>query len=442
MKKIIFSLVITALMVASLAPTLGAEGSVKSYYSGSTAYYKGLVIVGTTNSGYLEIFKIDQAGNLQKFVNIKSYDQRFGTEKDFNDVMIRTEGTGLFAYAVDGSALYKYDISDLKKAQRINRVEDNSWDWFGSLTVIDGKVATVGSRGVKLWNSNLIVVDAYSIINTTNNNSYNITPSGSEKFLFNVSDATVSVFDRESRSSVLTSVPLDFKWGSTWYKRSIYNDKVDNSIYVIDDEAVRKINFNGEIEKSFRHTGSLGYDVIPSANSGYVYFSDGIGIVKLRKEDFKVVAYTYTANLGAGNGWVMGIRTVQTDNGERIVAFNGSSIIMLDSNLKPIKSSNGGTAFVIATVENTFPEITEALFLGIDKNHASANSKVILHGGGFGKDETLVVSFGSVQTTVEAGADGRFSQELTVPALKSGPVDIKVSGMSTAYTYSLGFIVE
>jgi len=444
MKKIIFSLVIASLLAGSLVPVPGAQSRVKSYSSGSATYYNDYVVVGSTNSGLLEIFKINQDGNLQKFVSLKSYDQRFGNEKDFTDVMLRVESGRLFAYAVDGRALYKYDISDLKSAQRISRVEDASWDWFGGLTTINNKVATVGSRGVKVWNSDLVVVDSYPVINKGDNtNTYNISPAGSDKFLFNVFDNKISIFDREAHAS-LAAVPLTFNWGSGWYKRSIYNDKVDNAVYVVDDQAVRKINFNGEIEKSFRHTGPLGYDVLPSADGGHIYFSDGIGIVKLRKEDLKVVAYTYTTDLGMGNGWAMGLQTVKTDNGEKVVVFNSTSIIVLDSNLKPLKSPNGQVAFAAATMEDPFPEISEALFLNIDKNRAAAGSKVMLRGGGYGKDESLVISFAGVQTAAEAGADGRFTKELTVPALKPGQTstDIKVVGMSTAYAYSLGFRVE
>lgn len=432
------------MLAGALVPTPGAQSRVKSYSSGNATYYNDFVVVGTTNSGLLEIFKINQSGNLQKFVSLKAYNQRFGTEQDFYDVMLRVESGRLFAYAVDGRSLYKYDISDLNKALRVSVVEDASWDWFGALTSINGKVATVGSRGIKVWNSNLAVVDSFSVVNKGNStNNYNISPAGSDKFLFNVFDNKINIFDREARVA-LTTVPLTFNWGSGWYKRSVYNDKVDNSVYVVDDESLKKINFNGEIVKSFRHTGPLGYDVLPSADGGYVYFSDGIGIVKLRKSDLSVAAYTYTTELGVGNGWAMGLQTVQTDNGEKVVVFNSTSIIVLDSNLKPIKNSNGNVAFVAATIEDSFPEITEALFLGVDKNRAAAGSKIMLRGGGFGKDESLVVDFAGTQFMADAGPDGRFTKELTVPTLKAGvnTADIKVSGMSTAYTYSIGFRVE
>ncbi len=442
MKKIIFSLVVAALIIGVLAPIPGADSRVKAYHSGSAVYYNDYIVVGTANSGLLEIFKIDQAGNLQKFVNLKAYDQRFGTEKDFYDVMLRAESGRLYAYAVDGRALYKYDISDLKQAQRLKRVEDSSWDWFGGLTLIDGKVATIGSRGVKVWNSDLAVIDSFALVNKGDKtNTYNITPAGSDKFLFNIFDNKITIFDCENRAA-FTTVPLTFNWGSDWYKRSVYNDKIDNMIYVVDDESVKKINFKGEIVKSFDHTGPLGYDVVASADGGYVYFSDGIGVVKLRKSDLKVMAYTYTTDLGMGNGWSMGLQTVKTDNGEKLVVFNNTSIIVLDSNLKPMKANSNQVVFAAATLEDPFPEVSEALFLAIDKNRAAADSKVMLRGGGYGKDETIVIDFGGVQTMAEASADGRFNQELTVPKLKAGSVDIKVSGMSTAYTYSLGFKIE
>lgn len=440
MKKIIYSTLIGVLVISFLMPISGAESRVKAYHSGSAVSYNGYIVVSTTNSGQLEVFKLREGGDLTKFVGFKSYDQRFGTERDFYDSMLRVEGGRLYVYAVDGRSLNKYDISDLKKSNFVKRVEDASWDWFAGLATISGRVSTVGSRGVKLWNSDLAVVDSYDLVNK-GDNTYNITPAESEKFLFNVTGGKIVIFDRDSRKK-LKEVPLTFNWGSNWFKRSIYNDRVDNAVYVVDDSAVRKINFDGEIIKSFRHTGTIGYDVVPSADGGYIYFSDGIGIVKLRKSDLKVIAYEYTTDLGAGGGWAMGLRAVNTPDGERLVLFNTTSIIVLDSNLKPVKSSTGRSSFVLATVEDPFPEISEPLSLSVDRTHAAVNSKIIVHGTGFGKNEALMIQFGGVDFPAEAGFDGRFSQEVTVPNYPAGPTDIKVSGMSTGFHYSVGFRIE
>ncbi len=442
MKKLLFSVAVAGLLAATLAPISGAETKLKSYHSGAVTYYSGNIVIATTNTGALELFKAEPGQVPVKFASFKSTNLRFNAPTDFYEVALRSENGRLFAYAVDGRSLQKYDISNLKQANRVNRVEDGSWDWFGGVTVVGGKLATIGSNGVKVWSNDMAVVDSYNVKNR-GNNTYNISPAGSDKFLFNIFNSSISIFDRDARVEKST-IPLDFKWGSEWFKRSVFNDRLDDAVYVVDDTAVRKINFAGEIEKSFKHTGKLGYDVVPSSDGKSIYFSDGIGVVKLRKSDLAVLNYTYTSELALGNGWAMGIRTVNTPEGEQLVVFNSSSIILLDSKLQPIKANRTRLAYIGATEEESFPEITEALFLRIDKARAPAGSTVILSGGGYGKFENLTIKFAGTETAAFAGFDGRFSQEITVPARPtSGPAtDIKVIGQTSNYSYNLGFFIE
>lgn len=444
MKKIFIPLIVVALFFGALMPIPGAYSQTKSYYSGDVVFYNDHVVIASTNMGSLEIFKQRAGGDIVKFATVKSYDKRFGTTRDFNDVMLRIEGNSLYAYAVSGYTLYKYDISNLYQANRLAEVSNASWDWYGSLFTVDGNVATVGSKGVKVWNKDLKTIDGYNIINT-GNNAYNVTPAKSDKFLFNIANGKISIFDREARKN-LSDVPLTFKWGSDSYKRAIYNDRNDNSVYVVDDEAVKKINFSGDIIKSFSHTGPLGYDVVASIDGQYIYFSDGIGIVKLRKYDLSEVTYVYTAPLSTGTGisWAMGLKTVWDGQSEKVIVFNGSNILVLDSNLKPVKADTAKQAFVVATVEADYPAVYEPLGLGIDKNRATSGSQVVINGQGFGQGETLNINFVGTTYSYSAQADqqGRFTQEIIVPDLKTQRIDIKVNGLASNLSYNLGFSIE
>ncbi len=435
-----FSVAAAMLLVTVLAPISGGEARVKAYYSGDAVYYSGNVVIATTNTGQLELFKAESKKNPVRFAALKSTDPRFNTAADFYDVKLRLESGRLFAYVVDGRSLQKYDISDLKQARRVARVQDGSWDWFGGVTIVGGKVATIGSRGVKVWNNDLVVVDSYPVINK-GNNTYNITPAGSDKFLFNVFDKSISIYDREGRQNVDT-IPLTFNWGSDWYKRNLYNDKADNAVYVVDDRAVRKINFNGDIKKSFKHTGTFGYDVVPSKDGKHIYFSDGIGVVKLRKSDLQPVDHLYTSTVSLTGGWAMGLKAVDTGSSELLVVFNNTTIIIVDSNLNPVKASGARLAYVTATEEENFPELSEPLFLSVDKNRGVVGSEMILHGGGFGKNENLIVNFAGVESSLQADATGRFNQMMNVPDKAKGYTDIKVKGLETGFSYSLAFKIE
>lgn len=444
MKKLFIPLLVLIFVFGVLSPIPGAYSRTKSYYSGDVAFYNDHVIIATTNMGSLELFKQRSEGDVVKFATVKAYDKRFGTNRDFTDVMLRNEGTSLYAYAVDGYSLYKYDVSDLAQAKLLNSTVNSTWNWYGALAFIDGNVATIGSKGVEVWNKDLKTIDGYSISNP-GNYAYDVTPAHSDKFLFSVANSKITIYDRESRTN-LNEVPLSFKWGSDGYRREIYNDRQDNSIYVVDDEAVRKINFNGEVEASFHHTGPFGYDVVPSADGQSVYFTDGIGLVKLRKSDLAVTAYAYTEPLSVGTGisWAMGLKTVWDGSSEKVVVFNGANILVLDSNLKPTKADTTDHAFVIATEESNYPAVIEPLGLGIDKNRAPAGSPVIVHGQGYGQNETVIISFAGTNYsfTAEADEQGRFNQTVIVPNLTAQKIDIRVTGASTALTYSMGFAIE
>lgn len=440
LKKFLLPFLAVALILGFLLPFPSAQTRVKSYYSGDAIFYHGNTVIATTNTGELELFKV-QAGqtDIVKFVSFASYNPRFDQPQDFSDVLLRQEGATLYAYAVDGRSLFKYDISDLQYARLVTKVQDNSWDWFGTVHLVDDYVATTGSQGVKLWNDDLVVVDSYKII-TPGDNSYNTKSSDSHKYLFTVHDDKISIFNREDRKTI-TDIPLTFKWGSDWFKRKVYNDRDNDVLFVVDDEAVRKINFRGEIINSFKHISHLGYDVVPSSDPNYIYFSDGYGVVKLRTSDLKVIDYKYTTSLGGGQGWAMGMKVIQDSQGEKLVIFNNSSIIILDSNLEPLKKANQ-EAYVIATKQETFPDVFEPIALSIDKNRAAAGSTIVLSGKGFGANEIVNISFVDNNFTTNTDAMGRFSLPITIPAVKKQKADFMVKGLSTAYKYSLGFEIE
>jgi hypothetical protein len=427
-------------LVFFITPIQGTKGRLKSYYSGDAISYQGQTVIATTNTGKLELFILGQNGNIDRFAEVKSYDRRFGTLVDFRDVLLNIETGSLYAYTVDGKSFVKYDISDLRQARVVSRTEDNSWDWFGGLEKIDGYVSTVGTNGIKLWTANLNVFDQYKIT-TPGNYTSNTTSAGSQKFIFTVADGQIKIYDRETRNTIKT-IPLTFTWAGESNKRSVYNDNIDDSVYVVDDAEVKKINFNGEISKSFDHTGPFGYDVTSSSDGKYIYFTDGIGIVKLRKSDFAVIDYLYTQSLGGGNGWATGIKVLDDPEGDKIVLFNGSGIIILDQNLEPMKNNYNQLTIATTTEIEMYPVIIEPVYLSVDRNRAASNSIILLSGGGFGKSEIINIDFLNTRNTVVADEQGSFSIALTVPVSEAKGTDIKVVGQSSGIKYNLGFFIE
>lgn len=126
------------------------------------------------------------------------------------DVMLRAENDSLFVYAVNGRSIFKYNISDLQQARIVNESHDGGSDWLGGLQMINERVATTGSRGVKIWNNNLEVIDSYSIINP-GDKIYNTTPAFSDSYIFTLYKGKIKVFDQNSRTFV-REIPIDLKW--------------------------------------------------------------------------------------------------------------------------------------------------------------------------------------------------------------------------------------
>lgn len=177
-----------------LVPFPGAETRLRSYYSGDVIEYNGYVVVATTNSGALELFKWREGENFIKIASLKSVNERFATFTDYYSTVLHVEDGDLFVYAVDGQQIHKYAVEDLKRVKLINKAQDAMWDWFGSLTIVDDRVASTGSKGIKIWNRDLQVIDSYQIPLTADN-SFNVTTAGSKKYLFNVADSKVSILD-------------------------------------------------------------------------------------------------------------------------------------------------------------------------------------------------------------------------------------------------------
>ena len=219
------------------------------------------------------------------------------------------------------------------------------------------------------------------------------------------------------------------------HNRIIYNDEKTGMIYLVDDEALKKIDFAGNVQNIFYHISDVGYDVAGLDNRSYIYFSDGIGIVKSSKADLEPISWSFTPSLAAPDGWAIGLVAVAQGSSDKVIVFNNSSIIVFDENLEMID-------YYESIEEELGPR--EMLFLAVDKDRAAAGSLISLRGGGYGVSEELDIRFESLKESVQTDKDGRFVKIMTVPEVIKPPIktDIKVIGKNTSLTYSISFLIE
>lgn len=430
--------------------TLPGKTKMKSYYSGDAINYNEKLVVVSTDSESLEVFTQESTG-LERRFTIRPFDERFNKDDSFYGVKLNIENGHLYAYTISGYTLYKYDISSLNKATLIKKDKNTYWEWYNKVDKFGNNIVTVSAKGVKVFNSDLQVIDSYNI---TNDIPYNISSGGDKDYIFNLKgkNDVIEVFSRERRS-VANNLQINFYGGEN--NRSIYFDAYDNNIYFADDYSVKKISLKGELKGTFEHLGYPGYDVSSSGNE-YLYFANGLGVVKIQKNNMSVATSRRTGNVSVAEGWAMGLKAVATKSGERVVVFNNSSILVMDNNLKVLGFFAAGKDDKVYAKEN--------LFLNLSSGSVDSGSQVEVTGGGFFSKEKLVIDFYGKKYEVNADKDGRFSKILNVPELSDSNsrnktfseteengmeikniterTDVKVTGDQSKYTYSISLYIK
>ncbi len=421
MKKIVFLSFLVLLAVFALVSQ--GQSKTKNYYSGDAISFNDEVYVASTNTGSLEVLKLENK-ELQTLAKVKALDTRLGSRDNFYGAKFSEEDGQLFVYAVSGFNLYKYQISG-DQVQEIVKKTNSYWEWYTQIDKFGDNIVTISDKGVKIWNTKLMdVVDAYSF--TNKQNPYNV-HANNGSYIFNIQDNYLYVFNRETRE-VSAKIALNYKNGTDNHR--VYQDE-SGFVYLADDYYFKKFDLSGHLLGSFEHVDYQGYDASASGYNDYVYFSNGFGVVKLDKNTMKLADSQETLNLAGARGWAMGLKAVYA-KGDKVVVFNNSSILVLDENLNKLADYQMTEEAEDAPVEN--------LYLNLDHNAGTAAASIKLSGGGYLPNENLKIYFAGIEIAGgKADSHGRFSQTLTVPDVKPGRVDIKVNGAASKLTYSIDF---
>lgn len=422
-----FWLLFAFLIVGAFLPFNSGQAKVQPYYSGDAVYYQGKIIIGSTDTGFLELFKYSN-NKLERVIKLKNYNQLLNSYENFSDLKFSVENNHLYVYTTSGYTVYKYDFSDISSLTLLSSSKNTFWNWYHRVDRYGDYLGLVSDNGVQIINNNLESIDNFSFLPVE---KYSLRSNGSNKYLFGVSDAKIQIYDRSSRS-IIKEIPMNLKDSNPNHK--IYFDSIDNTIYAVDDYYAKKFNLNGQVLGSFRHLDAPGYDMESSAGNLYVYFSNGLGVVKMRKDNFKIANYAFTSNLVAPQGWAMGLKLVATDNGDRLIVFNASNIVILDSKLKKLAS------ILANQVEPDQP--VESLYLNLDHPTGVAGAEITLLGGGFWSNENLRITFGGSTKNVFSNVKGAFNTKLIVPDLTPRRLDIKVIGVNSKLTYSIAFEIK
>lgn len=428
MKKLILSLAVFGLLFIGWSVYDGKTKD-QSYYSGDAVFYQGQLLVATANTGRLEVFSLS-GSKLNRVLNISLAPNPSKAEL-FNDVKLEVQGQTLKAYAVAGYTLYLYDLSDLKTAKLEQKIRNNYWEWYQRVDRFGDNLTTVSDRGVRIWNADLQVIDGFDF---SADLLYSVRSGGDKRFLFGLSDSALLIYDRETRA-VIKSINLNYR-DFAKNGRKPYYDRINSSLFVLDDYYAKKFDLEGKLLASFRHYGDASYDAESSFDNDFIYFANGFKVFKLKKSDLGLVKEVQTNNLGSAQGWTMGLKLVNTPAGDRLVAFNNSGIIVLDANLQLV----GSTGKISQDDGQLYP--LENLYLVLSNRSAQSGATIGIQGGGYWPNEELSLSLRETRVKVKADRFGRFDTNLNVPAATNGTYDIKVDGLTSSSTYSISLEIK
>lgn len=428
MKKILFSVLAVGLIFIAWS-VQDAKTKDQVYYSGDAVFYQNQLLIASTNTGRLELFKVDD-DKIERLLSTGLGVNPSKTEV-FNDVKLEVRGNSLIAYTVAGYTLYRYDLSDLQTARLEQKIRNNYWEWYHRVDRFAGETVTISDRGLRIWNQDLQVINGFDFSSEL---PYSLRSSGDKRFLFSLNDSALNIYDRESRS-ITKTIPLDYQ-DFTKNARRLYYDRINSHLFVTDDYYVKKFDLNGKLLASFRHYGDSSYDTESSFDNNFIYVSNGLNVYKLNKSNLSLVK-DYQAFNATPQGWAMGIKFVNTNFGERLVLFNNSGLAVLDANFNLVASSGK-----ISQDDGVFYPL-ENLYLVLNSYTATVDATVNIQGGGFMPNEELKISFKHIHFSSQADRFGRFNANLFVPEVNPGRYDVKIDGLVSELTYSTALeIVE
>lgn len=426
--KITGLLAVCAIAIFSIVSV--SRSNYKAYYSGDAINYQGNLLIASTDSGSLEVFKLD-GSTLERALKFKAPNSPLDKTEDFSSVKLNVENGRLFAYATSAYTLYKYDLSNLSNPVLYAKQKNTYYEWYKRVDKFGSYIATVSDKNVRLWKTDSNTLDTVDSFKIENDVASSVRFDAAGRYIITInSDDIVRIFDTNSRKTI-SSFPVNYR--ATDNQRKTYFDPVAKELYVFDDYYLKRFDLNGNLLVSHSNSSSKGYAVEPTGDNDYVYAVNGDSIMKLAKEDFS--GLKIAASRATSNGFAMGLKYVDVNGNNDIVVFNGGGIAVLNSSLRKVAS-------IQASEVADQPEIKEALALSFDHYVATPGATVTLSGAGYLPNEDLKINFGGTVTQIKADRNGRFKQSLTVPDSNSKNIDAKVDGLTSKLTYSTSFKVS
>ncbi len=428
---IVFLVAILALSVIFFTGHAGEATVEKQYRQGEITKIGLRDYAVVSNKQFIEILEITPDDKLEQVAEVHGMEA-------VNDLCTDREGDKTYLYVVTGRYLQKYDISDPKNPKVIDQRDFYDWrhglykiGYMKSIACDDQFIYVTGSRGMRsFFKDGLVPNDKFMIrteafeMATASGKLVIITNRGGEIYDVN-SRKQEAVYELKNINNTKRQPAIDAN-GNIFFP-------ADNSLVRIDAvSGIQSVYVNPINEGA---TFSYAASVAPSGN---IYYVNGYGITKLTNDLKKQGFFNTCSDYEYGpNSWAIHVASAQTNNGERVIIFDKSSLILVDDNLN----------FLDHYIYDPLPEYDQGiqtnLELKLSEYAGVGGSELTVWAYGFWPNEEVVISLENSEVTVTTDNLGFGVVKLIVPKnTKPGVKNVKAIGQDSNLQYQVTYIIK
>lgn len=413
MRKKIISMTVLAIAVLLCFYFFIPEGQSKKnvyYQSGEFLIQGDRQILMVPNGREIEFLEIAKNDKLIKLREINALGDPY-------NALIRENQTGTYAIVLEGDFVVQYDISDLSQIKVVKKMGPywKHYDYYYDIAPFRGnRFLTAGEKGITIWNADTLTVMEKAYEKKTRAvESYN-------ESIYAISDEGAIIFNAEREKIIDPYIRI----GEHRHQIFVNDEGIG---YFPGDDALKLRTYTSY--KNMPHPSPAGNAA--AGFNGIVYFANGWDVYKLDK-DLNLIK-NITASRKSGE-WSSGLKTVDLDQGKRVIVFNGSDILLLNEDLKILDEYS-------YTPSNA--EILSSKTMKISPRHGGPKQPVMVAGSGFWPGETVNLYVGVRKYELRANDAGDVFKMAEVPEdAKIGKTNILMSGTQSGFSHSAVFEIQ
>jgi len=394
-KKTFFAALFAFFVAVTIIYTPTAQTKItKEYQQGQFVEIGGQNFLIASNKQFIEIIEISKNDELKQISEVHGIE-------NVNDLGVMEIANKSYLFVLTGRYIIKYDISnpympvvDLKRDLYDWRTGKYAIGYMLSMSFSDSYIFTAGEKGVRRFNpDNLFVDKIYYFDNArsvASNNNVLAVLTPDKGLVYNIEGGNlIKEVMLENKDDMYMREPLVDVNANVYFPS-------DNALFRVDGISKELSVYNNPVEPGVNHSYAVNL-----LNSDEIFYANGFGLTKLNS-NLKKASFFHGSNYNNGkNSWTMGVDTSYIAGEKRVVVFNNSSIILLNSDMSVLDRYRYTPA--------TISDITTPTELGLvtQKNLAFEGDVMQISLYGFWPNESVSVGFYEARERVAVKTDNR-----------------------------------